>query len=126
MGRILIVSNRLPVSVTRVDDQLTFKRSVGGVATGLSSLDSPVETHWIGWPGIASDRLSDADRDQIDGRMAEENCSTVHLSEDVVRRYYLGFSNTTIWPLFHYFAQHAEYDQRTWQSYLEGIPGLLR
>ena len=70
MDRLLIVSNRLPVSVTQTGTELEFKPSVGGVATGLSSLKSPLQTCWIGWPGIAWDRLTDLEEQTIADRLA--------------------------------------------------------
>ena len=118
MNRVLIVSNRLPVSVVEKDGQLLFHRSVGGVATGLSSLETPVETHWIGWPGIARDGLSPAQVSQIDEHLAKETCSAVHLSREDEQEYYLGFSNETIWPLFHYFPLYCHFDRKTWEAYI--------
>lgn len=119
MSRLLIVSNRLPVSITKVDGQLHYKRSVGGVATGLSSLKTPVETFWIGWPGIARDELTPEDEQAISGQLTREQCSGVHLSAQAVEEYYLGFCNETIWPLFHYFPLYCEFNQDTWQRYVE-------
>jgi trehalose 6-phosphate synthase/phosphatase len=57
--KLIIVSNRLPVKVRETkDDNFEFERSEGGLATGLSSLDSDYETHWVGWPGINVRRKS--------------------------------------------------------------------
>ena len=51
--RLFIISNRLPVKVTRSSDgKFVFSRSEGGLATGLKSLDVDCEKHWIGWPGV--------------------------------------------------------------------------
>ncbi len=119
MGRILIVSNRLPVSISSAEGKLRFARSVGGLATGLSSLETPVETHWIGWPGLSVDGLSPENRREIDTYLTQESCSAVHLQEAQVNDYYLGFSNGTIWPLFHYFPQYCEFEIRTWEAYVE-------
>ncbi len=117
MDRLLIVSNRLPVSVGKNDKGLQFSRSVGGVATGLSSLESPVESHWIGWSGMAANHLTMEEADQVNARLKEENCTGVPLSDEQVQQYYLGFSNRTIWPLFHYFFLNCEFDEDMWQAY---------
>ncbi|MFC1761602.1 bifunctional alpha,alpha-trehalose-phosphate synthase (UDP-forming)/trehalose-phosphatase [Planctomycetota bacterium] len=119
MQRLLIVSNRLPVSVSCNEGQLAYARSVGGVATGLSSLESPVSSHWIGWPGLAEDTLTDTQHHKIDAHLAAEDCSGVHLTHKQVQDYYLGFSNRTIWPLFHYFPTICEFEKSTWQAYKE-------
>ena len=52
MGRLIIVSNRLPMNITKKGDTFQFERSVGGVATGLSSIYKTHECLWLGWPGI--------------------------------------------------------------------------
>ena len=119
MDRLLIISNRLPVSVSKDDQGLHFARSVGGVATGLSSLESPIDTHWIGWSGIADDELCDQESRQVEAQLTQENCTGVPLSEAQVQQYYLGFSNRTIWPLFHYFFLNCEFDPVMWDSYRE-------
>src|SRR6056300_1559257 len=126
MSRLLLVSNRLPVSVRKVDGQLSYKRSVGGVATGLSSLKTPVETFWIGWPGIARDELTPEDERVVADYLTHVNCSGVHLSAQAVEEYYLGFSNKTIWPLFHYFPLYCEFNQDTWQKYIEVNESFFR
>lgn len=59
MARLIIISNRLPVSVVRNGESFDFKSSVGGLATGLSSIgQSTYETIWIGWPGIANESIN--------------------------------------------------------------------
>ena len=118
MNRLLIVSNRLPVSAVDKDGTLEFVKSVGGLATGLSSLNTPVKTHWIGWPGIASDGLTPENQIQVDRQLDKMACSPVHLSSQDVQEYYLGFSNETIWPLFHYFNLYCRFDRTTWDAYV--------
>ena len=61
----LIVSNRLPVSVSKVDGKITYTPSNGGLATAMSSVNVQGEQLWIGWPGIASDDLTPADRSAV-------------------------------------------------------------
>ena len=53
--KLYIISNRLPVKVTKEDETFVFSRSEGGLATGLDSLQISYEKHWIGWPGICVD-----------------------------------------------------------------------
>jgi trehalose 6-phosphate synthase/phosphatase len=113
------VSNRLPVSISQNEGKLAFNRSVGGLATGLASLETPVETHWIGWPGLPEEQLSPEQHREIDATLARESCSPVHLGEAQIEDYYLGFSNGTIWPLFHYFPLYCDFEARTWQAYVE-------
>jgi trehalose 6-phosphate synthase/phosphatase len=101
MSQVIIVSNRLPVSVKKENGQLAFYPSVGGLATGLSSYVKDKNNLWIGWPGIASDGLSEAEKHHITTELAKHNCAPVFLSQRQLDDYYTGFCNTVIWPLCH-------------------------
>ncbi len=116
MGRLLIVSNRLPVTIHRHRGQLRFEQSSGGLATGLSSFYRSYDALWIGWPGI--DRKEGAtSQDDIKEKLRAENCYPVFLSQKEVDEYYGKFCSATIWPLFHYFPQYANYSKSSWQAY---------
>jgi len=118
MGRLLVVSNRLPVTVKKRKQSLEFVQSVGGLATGLGSFYDSYDIAWIGWPGIASGKLSDEEREQITSRLANEHSSRpVFLSKKEIEMYYQGFCNKTIWPLFHYFIQNAVYSRKFYEYY---------
>mgnify|MGYP000117786333 CR=1 FL=1 len=119
MGRVIIVSNRLPVSVSKRDGELRFSPSPGGLATGLSSFYKRIESVWVGWPGITSEKLKPSEMGKIRGRLREEHCHPVFLSQRDVERYYQGFSNKTIWPLFHYFPIYTVNKKSFWESYKE-------
>jgi len=116
MGRLLIVSNRLPVTLHRSKGHLHFEPSAGGLATGLSSFYLNYNALWIGWPGI--DRKgSSNDREEIKEKLLRDNCYPVFLSQREVDEYYNKFCSATIWPLFHYFPQYAHYDEASWAAY---------
>ncbi|MBN1788147.1 MAG: bifunctional alpha,alpha-trehalose-phosphate synthase (UDP-forming)/trehalose-phosphatase [Sedimentisphaerales bacterium] len=117
MNRLLIVSNRLPVSVTKRADKLHFHPSVGGLATGLSSLRASHQSQWIGWPGISEDKISVPQKKEIISKLKEHHCNPVFLSAKDMRNFYYGFCNKTIWPLFHYFPLYTVYEDQYWQSY---------
>ncbi|MBE0417337.1 MAG: bifunctional alpha,alpha-trehalose-phosphate synthase (UDP-forming)/trehalose-phosphatase [Coriobacteriia bacterium] len=117
MSRLLIVSNRLPVSVERRKGKLHFKGSVGGVATGLGSYHKSHESLWVGWADVPG-RLDSLERKRIASELrAEHQCVPVFLTTEDVRGFYHGFSNKTLWPLFHQFTQYAEFDASTWAVY---------
>lgn len=101
MPQVIIVSNRLPVSVKKEGGELEFFPSVGGLATGLSSYVNDKHSIWIGWPGIASDGLTKSDRETIVNELAKHNCSPVFLTQKQIDEFYNGYSNTVLWPLFH-------------------------
>lgn len=114
MGRLLIVSNRLPVKAVKKEDGLHFERSVGGLATGLGSFYKSYRSLWIGWPGIIREK---AKKEEIKENLLSENCYPVFLSKHQIDNYYYGFSNKTIWPLFHYFPSYTVYSQDLWRAY---------
>ena len=118
MKKLIIVSNRLPTTVRKEKGKLSFEPSVGGVATGLSSLDTDYEKCWIGWPGIDYGSLSGEQVSEMERRLAEENFYPVGLSAEEVKDYYQGFCNEVIWPIFHYFVQYGTYKKEFWESYI--------
>jgi trehalose 6-phosphate synthase/phosphatase len=120
MSQVIIVSNRLPISVKKENGELAFFPSVGGLATGLSSYVNDKKSIWIGWPGIASDDLTTAERKQIVTELAKHNCSPVFLSRKQIDDFYNGYSNTVLWPLFHTLRpqdQPGERRDRWYKSY---------
>lgn len=102
MSRVLIVSNRLPITVKRTQEGIEVERSAGGLATGLRGVHERGGGMWIGWPGVGDDTLSDAERASIAPRLDELRVVPVPLTEDEIHSYYEGFCNGILWPLFHY------------------------
>ena len=101
MSGLVIVSNRLPVSVKKVDGKLEFFPSIGGLATGLASYAKDSRNKWIGWPGIPSDDLTEKDRQEIAKELLNHNCYPVFLTKKQIDDYYNGYCNRLLWPLFH-------------------------
>lgn len=122
--RLLVVSNRLPVTGVERNGKLQFQKSVGGLVSGLSAyLDSlkgsPLansEYVWVGWPGIT---VSDREKERLKADFVTRlQAYPVFLSERDMGAFYLGFCNKTIWPLFHYFPDRATFDEDYWKSYV--------
>lgn len=112
--RMLLVSNRLPVTIKREDGEIALVPSSGGLATALRSLERNGERLWIGWPGAVPRK----DRPEVERRLTEElQCVPVFLSERLTERYYEGFSNRTVWPLFHSFPSVTRYSAQEWDAY---------
>jgi len=119
MGRLLIVSNRLPIVVTKRSNTLRFQPSAGGLTTGLSSFCKSHQSQWIGWPGIATDKISEQEKRQISNTLKEQSYHSVFLSASDVQNFYYGFCNKTLWPLFHCFPLYTVYEDRYWQAYTQ-------
>ncbi|HET6242980.1 MAG: bifunctional alpha,alpha-trehalose-phosphate synthase (UDP-forming)/trehalose-phosphatase [Bacteroidetes bacterium] len=115
MKRLIIVANRLPVTVKSNKSGIEYSPSGGGLATGMASLQGKYEKHWLGWPGMYP--KNDQIRKEINQKLEKDNIHPVFLSEKEILLYYEGFSNKTIWPLFHYFTEFAVYDQKFWEVY---------
>jgi trehalose 6-phosphate synthase len=107
--RLVAVSNRLPIVLTREDEKLVVRPGTGGLVTALAPVLRNRGGIWIGWPGAAE--VSDIDETL---KSASENVGydlqPVTLTEEEVKGYYLGFSNEIIWPLFHGFEARCNFD----------------
>ncbi len=117
MGRLIIVSNRLPINIEKKGEKYEFKPSVGGVATGLNSLKDFRDQLWVGWPGITVENLG-IDKNKIEKELISRDFYPIHLTKKDVENYYQGFCNKTIWPLFHYFTDYATYKHKMWENYV--------
>lgn len=115
--KLFIIANRLPVKAVSRQDTISFVRSEGGLATGLSSLQMPMERHWIGWPGMCV--KTDEDKEAIRNELERMDFHPVFLSDEQYRDYYEGYSNSTIWPLCHYFFLYTLVKRNFLQSYRE-------
>ncbi len=117
--KLFIVSNRLPINLQKKRGEINYIPSVGGLATGLKSFYKIYESIWLGWPGIALNKIK-KERDIIKNKLISDyRCYPIFLSQKDVETYYQGFCNKTIWPLFHYFTQYAIYDNALWKGYVK-------
>jgi trehalose 6-phosphate synthase/phosphatase len=114
--RIIVVANRLPVTVAQTEEGLAYKASPGGLVTALSSLAGKYEQVWIGWPGELDLEL--IDQEEVKTKLKTDfNSIPVFLTKPQLNRYYYGFSNKVLWPVFHYLPGRCEYDERDWRTY---------
>lgn len=116
--KLFIIANRLPLKATRNENnELEFSRSEGGLTTGMDSLNMDVEKHWIGWPGTYAE--SEEEELLISEHLKEFKFHPVFLNHEQILNYYEGYSNSTLWPLCHYFYTFVEYENQYWNSYKE-------
>src|SRR5689334_18318793 len=99
MPRLLIVSNRLPVSVTRSSDALHVRRDSSDLATGLVGPRDRTGGLWIGWPGQDGDAAA---RAAMAPGLEQLRMVPVWLDADEARRFDQGFAGGVLWPVFHY------------------------
>ena len=114
--RLIVVSNRLPVTITKdAKGEYHFKMSSGGLVSALSGCKKSLTFTWIGWPGFF---IPPKDRPIVDKRLMEEyNCQAVYLDDDLADRHYNGFSNSILWPLFHYHPGEMNFEEENWLAY---------
>ncbi len=118
MSKLILVANRLPVTVEKTENGLIYKQSVGGLATGMSSLSAKFDCYWIGFPGITSESVNEKEMKEITQVLKTKyQCIPVFLSNTDVSEYYEGFSNETLWPLFHYFPNYTKFNSLHWDTY---------
>ena len=107
----VVVANRLPVDRDTADEDTGWRTSPGGLVTAVAPVMKSHEGAWIGWTGVAD---VDFDPFRIDGM----NLVPVTLTSEEVPRYYEGFSNATLWPLYHDVIVPPEFHRTWWDSYV--------
>jgi trehalose 6-phosphate synthase/phosphatase len=121
--RLLVVSNRLPIVITQEQGELKFQESAGGLVSGLSAyLDSlkgssfaKSDYVWVGWPGVTvENKLQEQVKSKV---LSQFRAYPVFLTERAMEKFYYGFCNKTIWPLFHYFPTYAVYQNDFYLHY---------
>jgi trehalose 6-phosphate synthase len=108
----IVVANRLPVDLERLPDGTErWKHSPGGLVSALAPFLRNRDGAWVGWPGVAD---ADVAPFEEDGLLLHP----VALSAEEVRDYYEGFSNATLWPLYHDVVAPPVFERDWWQSYV--------
>lgn len=114
-GRLILVSNRLPVVISQGEQGWSARTAAGGLATGLSGPHRDSGGRWIGWPGVVS---SDGSLSaEVHALLNERMMVGVGLSEAEHEAYYTRISNRSLWPLFHYFPERMRFDASDWEVY---------
>ncbi|KAJ5597394.1 Alpha-alpha-trehalose-phosphate synthase [Penicillium hordei] len=117
-ARLLLVSNRLPITIKRSDDgKYDFSMSSGGLVSGLSGLSKSTTFQWYGWPGL---EVPEPEIPVVKQRLKEEyGAVPVFIDDELADRHYNGFSNSILWPLFHYHPGEITFDESAWEAYKE-------
>ena len=108
----IVVSNRLPVDYDRgPDGETRWKSSPGGLVTALEPVMRAADGAWIGWTGVADREFDPFEHDGI-------SIIPVPLSADELEEYYEGFSNDTLWPLYHDVIAPPSFHREWWEAYV--------
>lgn len=116
-GRLINVSNRLPVEIKNRSGHPRLSRSSGGLATALDSVWRGQHGVWIGWAGTAADSPTADTLLQKAAHGRSYSFKPVTISRDEVSKFYTGFANEIIWPLFHDMPSRCDFDPECWEVY---------
>ncbi|CDR39502.1 CYFA0S03e04104g1_1 [Cyberlindnera fabianii] len=117
-GNVLVVSNRIPVTLKRSPDgEYQYNMSSGGLVTALQGLKKTSTFQWFGWPGweVPADEQEKVTR-ELDEKF---KATPIFLNDDIADLHYNGFSNSILWPLFHYHPGEINFDEQAWAAYNE-------
>ena len=117
-NRLLLVSNRLPITIKRSEDGgYNFSMSSGGLVSGLSGLSKTTTFQWYGWPGL---EIPDDEAGPVKQQLKEEyNAIPIFIDDALADSHYNGFSNSILWPLFHSHPNEITFDEDAWDAYTE-------
>ncbi len=108
---LVIVANRLPVDrVTLADGSLEWRPSPGGLVTAIEPVMRANDGIWIGWPGGTETGLEPFEHDGM-------QLDPISLSAEEIEGFYEGFSNATLWPLYHDVVAKPEFHREWWDMY---------
>jgi len=108
---LVIVANRLPVDrVTESDGTQSWRTSPGGLVTALEPVLRASGGAWIGWSG-GTDHIEPFERDGV-------HLVPVQLDDQEIEEFYEGFSNATLWPLYHDVVAPPQFHREWWDSYV--------
>jgi len=120
-GGLIVVSNRLPYVVSRDgNDRWQIASGSGGLISALVPVLRQRGGMWIGWPGAITDGFD------LDDALADVSArcgyalKPVHLTQDEVHKFYHGFSNEVVWPLFHDAVEQPVH-RREWREARRGF-----
>ena len=122
--RLVVVSNRLPFQLQEKKKSVFIKESDGGLVSALKSFfesednkDSFSSITWIGSADFPEARWQKYIENP--SSRASFDVDPIFIESKTYNRFYNGFCNATVWPLFHYFPSIVDYDEDTFQSYQE-------
>lgn len=119
MAKNIIVSNRLPIRISKVKNSFKFTATSGGLATGMKSVHEHENSLWIGWPGIGIDEIAPEAWVPLAKGLEENNYAPILLDKEEVENFYYGLANKCLWPLFHYFIEISTFSETHWETYVE-------
>ena len=115
--RLIVVSNRLPIVISKENNQWGIQPGSGGLITALTPILKENKSLWVGWPGTGGKAPIRRLLDQFGSEQGYKLVG-IPLSQQEIERYYWGFSNGTLWPLLHDLLGYCKFNLEDWQTYV--------
>lgn len=118
--KIIIISNRIPYNLSKINKKSRYKKSVGGLVTALDPILSTKGGVWIGWNGQVGKKTNINKKIYITNENSNGGymLKCINLTTNEVKGYYHGFSNRSVWPLFHGFISQSHFNLDYWKAYI--------
>src|SRR6266404_2587714 len=118
-ARLIVVSNRLPLTLGKAHGRWVTERSSGGLASAMNPLLRRSGGDWIGWAGDSGDEDQEERRAVLQDWAQKEHLFAVELPSEVASGFYEGYANQTLWPVFHNFPSQLKFDAKGWEAYVK-------
>jgi len=115
--RLIVVSNRLPIVISKENNQWGIQPGSGGLITALTPILKENKSLWVGWPGTGGKAPVQKLLDQFGSEQGYKLVG-IPLTQQEIERYYWGFSNGTLWPLLHDLLGYCKFNLEDWQTYV--------
>src|SRR5437867_6516053 len=125
-NRLIVVANRLPLTLRKAEERWISERSSGGLASAMNPLLQRSGGDWIGWAGDSGEEDKEDRRAVLQDWAQKEQYFAVELPADVSTGFYEGYANQTLWPVFHNFPSQLKFDAKAWEAYVEANRILCR
>lgn len=113
---LIVVSNRLPVSIKSAGNEWEISSASGGLASALNGVKTKIPFRWVGWPGAS---YFPNQQKEIQKELLKKDLYPIFINKEQEEHYYHSICNSFLWPLFHYFTDHMLHTTESWHFYEE-------
>lgn len=116
--KLIVVSNRLPITISKDEEGFKYKKTSGGLVTGIESLSKHISFIWLG--NISGMELSCKEMEKISSDCWNKFKSVpVFIDQELNDKCYNGFCNAVLWPIIHSFPDNVKFTTPEYQAYKE-------
>lgn len=118
-NRVVVVSNRLPLTLRRAGSTWRTEYSSGGLATAMQPILRRTGGIWIGWHGDTSGQADEKRQAVISRWRDRDGYIAIDIPPETAHGFYDGFANQALWPLLHQFQTLVKLNPDDWQAYVD-------